>query len=102
MNEIRECVEQIAYYLLKLADCLSTDKDREDHVAAEAVTESAPAAEEHVPEISLEDVRGKLAEKSRDGKTTQVRELILKYGAERLSEVDPKHYADLLKDAEGL
>ena len=41
-----------------------------------------------------------LAEKSHDGYTDQVRGLLQKYGAEKLSGVDPKHYAALLKDAQ--
>lgn len=52
--------------------------------------------------ISLEDVRKVLAEISRDGKTAQVRELLKKYGANKLSEVDPKNYQALLDDAEVL
>lgn len=54
------------------------------------------------PEMSFEELRKALADKSRKGKTEEVRELILKYGADRLSAVDPSRYADLLKDAEGL
>ena len=53
-------------------------------------------------EITLEEVRAKLAEKSQVGLTAQVREIIQKYGGSKLSEVDPKHYADMLKDAEVL
>ncbi|MGI5965416.1 MAG: rRNA biogenesis protein rrp5 [Anaerotruncus rubiinfantis] len=53
-------------------------------------------------EITLEQVRAVLAEKSHDGLTAEVRELLQKYGAQKLSGVDPKHYASLLKDAEGL
>ena len=43
-----------------------------------------------------------LAERSHDGYTAEVRGLLQKYGAEKLSGVDPKHYAALLKDAEVL
>lgn len=52
--------------------------------------------------ITLEEVRTVLAEKSHDGLTAEVRELLQKYGAPKLSGIDPKHYAALLKDAEGL
>ena len=52
--------------------------------------------------ITLEKVRAVLAEKSHDGYTDQVRGLLQKYGAEKLSGVDPKLYAALLKDAEVL
>ena len=54
------------------------------------------------PTISIEDIRKVLAEKSRAGKTEQVRELLQKYGANKLSAVDEQHYASLLEDAKGL
>ena len=43
-----------------------------------------------------------LADKSRAGYTEQVRELLHKYGASKLSAVDPNDYEALLYDAEGL
>jgi hypothetical protein len=52
------------------------------------------------PEIKLEDVRAVLAEKSRAGHTAEVRTLLQKYGAEKLSAVDPANYEALMKDAE--
>jgi hypothetical protein len=52
------------------------------------------------PEIKLEDVRAVLAEKSRAGHTAEVRTLLQKYGAEKLSAVDPTNYEALLQDAE--
>ena len=63
----------------------------------------APAPADPLPKaITLEEVRAVLAERSHDGYTDQVRGLLQKYGAEKLSGVDPKHYAALLKDAEVL
>ena len=47
-------------------------------------------------------VRAVLAEKSRNGHTAEIRSLLEKYGATKLSAVDPKHYEALLKDAEVL
>ena len=55
--------------------------------------EAAPAPEE---------VRAILAEKSRDGFTAQIRDLLLKYGAKKLSEIDPVSYKALVADAEVL
>ena len=52
--------------------------------------------------ITLEDVRAVLAEKSRNGHTAGVRELLKKHGADRLSEIDPTNYAALLADSEVL
>lgn len=51
------------------------------------------------PSPSLTDVRAILADKSRDGHTGQIRALLQKYGAPRLSEVDPVHYRELLDEA---
>jgi hypothetical protein len=63
----------------------------------------APAPADLPPKaITLEEVRAVLAERSYDGYTAEVRGLLQKYGAEKLSGVDPKHYAALLKDAEVL
>ena len=58
--------------------------------------------EEIKPALTLEEVRAVLADKSRAGHTAEIRELLKKYGANKLSGVDPKHYEALLKDAEVL
>ena len=62
-------------------------------------TEAPPALEKT---YSLEEVRAILAEKSRDGFTAQIRDLLQKYGATKLSEVDPTRYGGLVADAEVL
>ena len=61
--------------------------------------EEAPATE---PMLSLEEVRAVLAEKSRKGYTAEIRSLLLKYGADKLSQLDPANYRALLADAEVL
>lgn len=50
--------------------------------------------------ISIEDVREVLASKSQDGKQKEVKALIQKYGANKLTDLEPTCYKDLLKDAE--
>mgnify|MGYP007069868448 CR=1 FL=1 len=47
----------------------------------------------------LEDVRAVLAEISKQGKTAEMKALLTKYGATKLSEVNPKDYAELLASA---
>lgn len=64
-----------------------------------AVVEPALAKE---PELRLEDVRAVLADMSRKGHTAEIRALLQKYGAAKLSGVDPANYSALLKDVEGL
>lgn len=51
---------------------------------------------------ALEDVRAVLAVKSQNGLTAEVKGLITKYGGTKLSDVDPAHYADIIKAAEVL
>ena len=59
-----------------------------------------PATEEK--KITIEDVRAVLAEKSQEGKTHEVKALLMKYDAGKLSGVKPEDYAALLKEAEVL
>jgi hypothetical protein len=50
--------------------------------------------------LTLEDVRKVAADKSRQGFTDEVRVLIQKYGANKLSGMDPAKYDAFLKDLE--
>lgn len=43
-----------------------------------------------------------LAQKSAEGHTAEIQVLIRGYGVNRLSEVDPEHYAELLQKAKVL
>jgi len=52
--------------------------------------------------VTLEHVRAVLEEKSQQGLTAEVRILLEKYGAPKLSQIDPANYAALLADAENL
>ena len=67
--------------------------------SAEAPLKTEAPATKPVP---LEKVRAVLAEKSVQGKRKEVQALIIKYGAERLSDIASDHYASLLAEAEEL
>lgn len=71
-------------------------------VVTEPETPTAKPEGTKEPEISLEEVRMVLADKSQSGFTGEVRDIIKKYGADKLSAVDKKFYADILKAAEVL
>ena len=64
-------------------------------------TAEEPAAPAE-PTLTLEQVRAVLADKSRQGFTAQIRTLLQKYGAPKLSGIDPSNYNALLHDVEGL
>ena len=86
--------------LQAIADELMTaypDSDyRDDEPEHEVETPTPPKP------ITLEKVRAVLAEKSRDGHTEAIRNLLEKYGGTKLSEIPSDRYAELLKDAEEL
>jgi hypothetical protein len=74
-------------------------------VAAKNTAKKDAKAAKQEPEeklLTLEEVRAVLAEKSRSGHTEEVRELLNKHGADKLSEIDPAEYAALLAEAEVL
>lgn len=60
-------------------------------------------SEKHTPStVTIEQVRAVLAEKSGDGKTAEVKALLYKYDAGKLSGVKPEDYAALLEEARKL
>ena len=67
--------------------------------SADESMEKAPAAK---PMLTLEEVRAVLAEKSRKGHTAEIRSLLMKHGADKLSQLDPAIYKALLADVEVL
>lgn len=57
---------------------------------------------EEIRTITLEEVREKLASLSQAGKQGAVKGLITKFGAKKLTDIDPACYEELLKEAEVL
>ncbi|NLM09171.1 MAG: DNA ligase [Clostridiales Family XIII bacterium] len=97
MSDMAMTIEELrnaAAAINDAADWLSRQFSGESEEA-----EPAPAKE---PELKLEDVRTVLADMSRKGHTSEIRALLQKYGAAKLSGVDPAKYSALLKDVEGL
>ena len=62
-------------------------------------TEESKKPEE---QLTYTNLRKLLAEKSRAGHTAKIKELLIAHGAEKLSEIDPKEYATLAREAEVL
>ena len=84
--------------LLAAVDVISQNEETisEGTSVKEEATPVAPAT----PPVTIEQVRALLADKSRSGKTADVRGLLKDFGAGKLSEVDPKRYAELMVAAE--
>ena len=100
MSELDLCVGELrsaAQSLNTVADSLTSLFS-----GSQPRTSVQPESKPTSKPLTLEDVRAVLAEKSRNGHTAKVRELLEKHGAAKLSEIDPKNYAALLAEAEVL
>ena len=82
-------INDVADTLAEMFSTASTD---------EAQDAAAPAE----PVLTLEQVRAVLADKSRMGFTAEIRTPLQKYGAAKLSGIDPVHYKALVAEAEVL
>lgn len=78
----------------KAGKAVTKNTAKKDMKAAKQEPEEKP--------LTLEEVRTVLAEKSRSGHTEEVRALLNKHCADKLSEIDPAEYAALLAEAEVL
>lgn len=85
--------------LQAISDELMTAYPDSDYSRDEEITAQQ---EPPKPEVKLEQVRALLAEKSRDGFTTEIKALLIKNGATRLSDIDTANYVALLAEAEVL
>ena len=109
-------LRMIGKNIMIIADCIHKDEEpaaaeekpkKKTRKTAKAkaeepaeVCEPEPVHEEEKPTISFEQVRAALANKSRDGYTLAVKNLVESFGVEKLSEIKPEHYAEILKQAE--
>ena len=80
------------------------DQTTEERPAQEPEKKTAAKKEEKAEPkpLTLERVRAALAEKSRAGHTAEVKALLIKHGADKLSDIDPAEYPALLAEAEVL
>ena len=77
---------------------LNTATSSLEALMARMEVKEEPARQEAKP-LTLVEVRAVLADKSRSGFTEQIRELLEKYGAPKLSEIDPSRYQNLMDEA---
>ena len=90
----------------KLADSLQTIADsiegNTDPVTETLQSEEKTPQKHTAPAITIDQVRSVLADKSGEGKTAEVKALLYKYDAGKLSGVKPEDYAPLLEEAKKL
>ena len=99
-------ISELDMAIRDLRSAAATINDVADTLAEVFSTESADEAPDAAapadPALTLEQVRAVLADKSRQGHTAEIRSLLQKYGASKLSGIDPVHYRALLADVEVL
>lgn len=104
IDELKKCGEALIGISEGLADMFSGAE--EEKAPAKKAVPKKKAAEEPKPEeekpLTLEDVRAVCADKSRKGFTAEVKAVLTKHGADKLSEVDPAEYKALLAEVEVL
>lgn len=97
LDELKHAGEILISFAETMKDYFSGEEDPQMELIPEEVKAAEPEKE-----ISFIDVRKLLTEKSRSGKTDDVKALLKKYGADKLSEIKPEDYAALIKEAEEL
>lgn len=106
VDELKKCGEALIGISEGLADMFSGTE--EEKPPAKKAVPKKKAAEEPKTEpqkekpLTLEDVRAVCADKSRKGFTAEVKAILTKHGADKLSEVDPAEYKALLAEVEVL
>ena len=93
LMEIKEDAENLASSIGVLITALESDEE---------VPKEGEEVKQEEKTYEIEDVRKILADKSRLGHTAKIRELLEKYGAKKLSEIEPSKYNSLVQDVERL
>ncbi|WP_246979778.1 hypothetical protein [Gardnerella vaginalis] len=92
MKEVIKDLENLTAHLKTLFDESNVSKEKP----------SKPVEKPKQNTVSLEQVRAVLAKLSQMGKTADVKKLIVKHGAQKLSDVPESEYESLLHEAEGI
>ena len=114
---IATALRMIGKNIILIADCIHKEDEpataeekpkKKTRKTAKAKTEEAadvhetePVPQEaEKPKVTFEQVRAALAKKSQMGYTSAVKNLVENYGVERLSDIKPENYAEILEQAE--
>lgn len=105
VSELKKCGETLVGISEGLIDLFSSTEKENPEKKAVSMKKFETKTEEPEPEkkvITLEEVRMVLAEKSREGFTDEVKAIITKHGAEKLSDIDPAEFESVLAEAEAI
>ena len=98
--DVVEDMRSLADSLQSIADSIQGNTAESEMTTQQPDT--IPPQKHTLPEITIDQVRTLLAEKSGEGKTQAVKALLYKYDAGKLSGVKPEDYAALMEEAKKL
>lgn len=98
LSELRHCGEALISLSESIAALLSTEEAPSELKSAKKKVEETTGPKS----ITLAEVRAVCAEKSRAGFTAEVKSVITKHGADKLSAIKPEDYAAVLAEVEVL
>lgn len=102
MNEMSQTIEDLRSAAAAITDAANWLTKQFSGDAGEQPANESSAKKVEKSSLTLEQVRAVLANKSRAGHTATIRELLQKYDADKLSQIDPANYEALLRDTEEL
>ena len=83
--------------------CGMTESPQEkSELARDAPEGKTKANAEQAAKLTLEEVRSVLTAKSRQGHTEAIRQMLKSYGVERLSQLDPQYFEEIVDKAKEL
>ena len=106
LDDMAACSERLMKALLGVRDIITGN--RKKAAAAKATAPEKPETKPPKPEkpkaktYTFVEVRQACSAKAHEGYTEQIRAMIAKYGADRLSAVKEEDYAELIADLEVL
>lgn len=102
VQDLTVCGERMIKAAKQLKDMFSTENLPEPKVTTITKTKPLPIKEEptELKTYSKEDVRGILSRKSANGYSKEVKSLLTKYGADKLSTLSSDNYTAVVAEAE--
>lgn len=102
VEDVRSLINSYQTLADDLQELCEVFSENENSVSTSDSGSNETSAEDKTnePTITLEEVRTVLAKLAQDGKQAELKALIGKFGAKRLSEVESKYYPSILKEAE--
>ena len=101
VRSLINCYQTLAEDLQELCEVFS-ENENSVSTSDSGSNETSAEGKTNEPVITLEKVRTVLAKLAQDGKQAELKALIGKYGANRLSEVESKYYPAILKEVEAM